>query len=150
MAIMFSCGCGRHFEVAEALAGKRAKCHECGARMTIPTFTQKAAREDAPQSQRKTPATPKMLAKRTRSPNSREEDEPQGASTSVRVAQQIGGILLVFVAIIMALVSFGEMRENLPGLVARMTQAGFFGILGTLAFLKGTFGARSDTEELCD
>ncbi len=37
MSIPFNCGCGRHFEVTDVLAGKRAKCHGCGVMMTIPT-----------------------------------------------------------------------------------------------------------------
>lgn len=37
MTVSFACGrCGRKYEVDRGLAGKRAKCKECGALMTIP------------------------------------------------------------------------------------------------------------------
>ena len=36
MAIRFGCGCGRRFDVADDLAGRRTKCPGCGAGLTVP------------------------------------------------------------------------------------------------------------------
>ena len=37
MSIAFSCEqCGKHYEVSQALAGKRGRCKQCGHKMTIP------------------------------------------------------------------------------------------------------------------
>src|SRR5690348_8984728 len=40
MSIRFSCAqCGKAFAVGEQFAGKRVKCNECGAALTIPAAT---------------------------------------------------------------------------------------------------------------
>ncbi len=45
MAISFECNCGRAFNVADTLAGKRTKCPGCGAGLTVPAGTASAEDE---------------------------------------------------------------------------------------------------------
>ncbi|HWE04739.1 MAG TPA: hypothetical protein VG326_20195 [Tepidisphaeraceae bacterium] len=41
MSIEFNCqGCGKHYKVADAMAGKRAKCKGCGQVVEVPTPVQ--------------------------------------------------------------------------------------------------------------
>src|SRR5262245_14312374 len=169
MAIAFSCMCGRHFQVADALAGKRAKC-PCGTTMTVPTpeAATVASADDvafhlltadepratikssgstaAHKPQQKAHGTaPTKVTKTTQSAKPLEEDEPQEdepqePSVFVRVAQQLAGITFVALAIIIGLVAFAEMQENAVGFVARLLRAAMMVVFGIILVLKGTFG----------
>ena len=49
MLIVFSCGnCGRKFEKDESLAGKKARCKDCGHVFVIPTPSRRPAPVAAP------------------------------------------------------------------------------------------------------
>jgi hypothetical protein len=163
MAITFRCGCGRHFEVADALAGKRAKCHRCGASMTVPLpeaatvasvddmafglltsdeprpgVLQNSARDAAPRPQRKARAT---------SPTAKlfEEDEPQGPSDSLRVVQLFAGIAMILAAVVIGLIALTEIRESFLVFAARLLRSVFMVIFGMVLILKAS-GESSDTE----
>jgi len=48
MSIRFHCRCGREFRVPDSAAGKRAKCLDCGAQLTVPRPKQASAERTVP------------------------------------------------------------------------------------------------------
>jgi hypothetical protein len=65
MPIAFACQCGKRFTVADGMAGKKAKCPECSATITVPA---PAASKSATPSPTATASAPKTASPKTAAP----------------------------------------------------------------------------------
>ncbi|MEX2212782.1 MAG: hypothetical protein WD768_01555 [Phycisphaeraceae bacterium] len=159
MSLSFSCsGCGKHYKVADELAGKRFKCKACGQAITVPDPLAEMDRDEglagAPidwngiaQTEEQVQVEPIAAAKAPRVPFKM----PKMEINSYRLARLLIGIVLCVAGGLLILLVFTHATADNPSFKnendRRKTQMMFGGIGFALLVLGGSLSILPTSEE---